>query len=445
MKYALNCKHSQAATRIVATYAFFAAVWIYLSDNAMGLFVRDPAILVRIGVFKGFLFIIATSVLLYQLISRRIRKSGLMEEQLRKNERMLMQAEAIAHLGHWRIDLESSRITWSEELYRITGFDPETVRPTDDWFEKLVHPEDRECLLKFRETMRREGRGSFEFRIIRTDGNLCYVAGCGETEHDAGGNAIAMFGIIQDTTELRRKERELRDKNAELERFTYTVSHDLKSPLITIKTFLGFLENDLANTDTGRVEQDIALLNAAADKMGRRIDDLLELSRIGRLVNPPVRAPFRQIVEEAIEMVAGRIADRGVQVCISGEAVTLLGDRPRLVALWQNLADNAVKFMGDQPSPHIEIGLERSGEMTEFFVRDNGIGIDPAHGEKIFGLFEKLDPKSEGTGLGLSIVRRIVETYQGKIRVESDGIGQGTCFRFTLPGALADKSGEASP
>ena len=102
----------------------------------------------------------------------------------------------------------------------------------------------------------------------------------------------------------------------------------------------------------------------------------------------------------------------------------------------QNLLDNAVKYMGDQPEPCIEIGLSGTGRDTVFFVRDNGIGIAPEHGEKIFGLFEKLDSTSEGTGLGLTLVKRIVEMNGGRIWMESDGVGHGACFRFTLPDAL---------
>ncbi len=260
------------------------------------------------------------------------------------------------------------------------------------------------------------------------------------------GRIIGVVVFAQDMTERKLLEqekdkytKELAEKNIELERFTYTVSHDLKSPLVTIKTFLGYLPQDMTAADKQRVEKDLLFMNNAADKMGLLLQELLEMSRIGRIINPPVKITFAELIKEAISIVAGSIADRGVKVQVGGESVTLYGDRSRLTEIWQNLLENAVKFIGDRSSPQIDIGVERHGSETVFFVRDNGIGIDPQYLSNIFNLFEKIEAKTEGTGIGLAIVKRIVELYQGRIWVESKGLGQGTSFFFTLPGALSDK------
>jgi signal transduction histidine kinase len=232
--------------------------------------------------------------------------------------------------------------------------------------------------------------------------------------------------------------KELAEKNTELERFTYTVSHDLKSPLVTIKTFLGYLKQDITDTDAGRIEKDMSFMNGAADKMEKLLGELLEMSRVGRIINPPEKVTFGELVKEAMGIVAGSIADGGVKVQVSDELVTLYGDRSRLVEIWQNLVENAVKFIGDQASPSIDIGIERHDRETVFFVRDNGIGINPKYQSKLFNLFEKINPRTEGTGMGLAITKRIVELYRGRIWVESKGEGQGSCFFFTLPGALKE-------
>ncbi len=238
--------------------------------------------------------------------------------------------------------------------------------------------------------------------------------------------------------ERKRLISELENKNTELERFTYTVSHDLKSPLITIKGFLGFLDQDAITGNVARVRQDIERISGAADKMQYLLNDLLKLSRIGRLMSSPEWVSLVDLAQEAVEMVSGRLVSQGVQVQIDPDLPQVYGDRSRLLQVMQNLIDNASKYMGGQPHPKIEVGmrndydprLERHAPV--FFVRDNGIGIEPGQQGRVFDLFTKLDQTTDGTGIGLSIVRRIIEVHDGRVWVESEGRGQGSTFCFTL-------------
>ena len=225
---------------------------------------------------------------------------------------------------------------------------------------------------------------------------------------------------------------ELEGKNAELERFTYTVSHDLKSPLITIKGFLGMLEKDAIEGNTERMKADMVRISGAAEKMHRLLDELLELSRIGRLVNPPEKIPMVDLAHESLSMLAGRMGD-GIEVEIAPDLPMIYGDRLRMREVLENLITNACSFMGSQTKPRIELGARQKGGETIFYVRDNGIGIDPKYHEKVFDLFDKLDQNTEGTGVGLTIVKQIVEVHGGRIWVESEGIGKGTTFCFTIP------------
>jgi signal transduction histidine kinase len=235
-----------------------------------------------------------------------------------------------------------------------------------------------------------------------------------------------------DITERKLAENALREKTAEMESFTYKVTHDLKSPLVTIKTFLGFLEKDLEPPISAPVIKDLGYINKAADKMGSLLEELLKFAHVGTNGNAHEEVPFQEVVQEALSLVAGQIAARGVQIDVSKEPAWVYGDRVRLVEVFQNLVDNAVKFLIDQPDPRIQIGIEAVGGELEIFVRDNGRGIDEKYQSKVFGLFEKLDVSISGSGLGLALVRRIVELHGGKIWVESAGLGQGTTFRFTL-------------
>ena len=226
---------------------------------------------------------------------------------------------------------------------------------------------------------------------------------------------------------------ELESKNEELERFTYTVSHDLKSPLVTISGFIGFLEQDARTGNMERFKKDAQRINEAVTKMQRLLNELLQLSRIGRMMNPPLELSFNEMIDEAMDIVHGRLEERGITVLVQPDLPSIYGDKPRLMEVLQNLLDNAAKYMGDQTTPVVEIG--QSGEengLPIFHIRDNGIGIAPEHHERVFGLFNKLDAKSEGTGVGLALVKRIVEIHGGRIWVESEA-GKGCTFFFTLP------------
>jgi signal transduction histidine kinase len=226
---------------------------------------------------------------------------------------------------------------------------------------------------------------------------------------------------------------ELESKNAELERFTYTVSHDLKSPLITIKGFLGYVREDVRIGNMERFEADLQRIGDAADKMQHLLGDLLELSRIGRLTNEPIYIRMNELITEVLELLHGRISAGNIVVHMAEDLPSVYGDRQRLFEVFQNLIDNAAKFMGNQPVPQIDIGVQ--GELNGnpvFFVRDNGIGIAPQFKDKIFGLFDKLNAQSDGTGIGLALVKRIIEFHKGRIWVESE-VGAGATFFFALP------------
>ena len=233
-------------------------------------------------------------------------------------------------------------------------------------------------------------------------------------------------------TEREKLINELEEKNSELERFTYTVSHDLKSPLITIKGFLGFLEQDAASGNVVRLKADIQRIANATDKMQLLLNELLELTRIGRLASPYQIISFEELAHEAVELVHGQIQSKGIHVSIQENLPTVYGDRRRLTEVLQNLIDNAAKFIGDQPHPGIEIGFNGYEDNKPiFYVKDNGMGIDPIHHERIFGLFNKLDANSDGTGIGLALVKRIVEVHGGRIWLHSE-VGNGATFFFTL-------------
>ena len=286
-----------------------------------------------------------------------------------------------------------------------------------------------------------------EFRARMKSGKIrdCILSGALVELNDKP----ALLTVVRDVHDLKRTQEarealydELRAKNDELERFAFSVSHDLKGPLFTLRGFLQLLEKDLAAGDETRVAQDIARLTGAAESMDRMLENLLELSRAGRILDEPEVVSPNELVEEVLEMLAGQIEQRGAHVEVAPDMPHMLGDRQRLLQVFLNLISNGIKFTELDAEPRVEIQAQRKGPLVECTVKDFGSGVPPEHQEKVFQLFERLGKKNEGTGIGLALVRRIVETHGGTIELESAGDGEGTTLRFTIPAFEASSSGD---
>ena len=302
-----------------------------------------------------------------------------------------------------------------------------------------LHPADKAEFYKeiFERHARDGSDNESDVYICRSDGRLVPVE-ISTSVVELNGRKI-MQGMFRDISERTRDEdyreallEDLKAKNKELERFAYSVSHDLKTPMITIRGFLNRLEQDVSENNIEYIHDDIGRITKATKKMHKMLEDVLELSRIGRLVNPPEEISLSELALEAAAAFDEQIVQDGVQLDVDTDLPSVSADRPRLLQVYQNLIGNALGYMGERKKPHIEMGAEkRDGELA-FFVRDNGIGIEPPFHEEIFGLFEQLDPKAKGTGVGLALCRRIIEAHDGRIWVESGGKGKGSTFYFTL-------------
>ena len=367
------------------------------------------------------------------LLRREIRQAT---EQLQISEERLRLALEAAGQGLYDLNLLTGETIVNADYARMLGYDPAKFRETNAAWRERLHPDDRDAVYQVFQHYVAGQRNEYrvEFRQRTRQGSWKWVLSLGRiVARDEHGAPTRMLGTHTDINALKETEQELQAKNTEMERFLYTVSHDLKSPVVTIKGFLEVLEMDLHDDHAANVERDLGYLHVAADRMARLLEEVLEMSRVGRTFSKKEQNSYNDLVDEAVGMVKGAITLRQVEVTIARSSLILRGDRDRLVEIWQNLVENAVKYMGEQPAPQIDIGLEeRDGEVI-FFVRDNGIGINPQYHDRIFGLFDKLDPDSDGSGLGLALVKRIIELCQGRIWVESAGNGEGSCFYFTLP------------
>jgi PAS domain S-box-containing protein len=239
--------------------------------------------------------------------------------------------------------------------------------------------------------------------------------------------------FIRDITDRKSITNELEAKNAEMEQFVYTVSHDLKSPLITISNFVELSEQSL---DSGELDDARSCLNKigkAAINMADLLSNLLHLSSIGRVTHAHQDIDTHALIHSCLEHHMLEIKKRKVRLIMQDSFPTISGDKTRLSEVFDNFISNAIKYLGEQPEPCLEIGTEHHTEENIFYVRDNGMGIEARHRELVYGLFQRVSVKLEGTGVGLAIVKRIIEHHGGKSWVESEGLGKGSTFKFSLP------------
>jgi PAS domain S-box-containing protein len=229
---------------------------------------------------------------------------------------------------------------------------------------------------------------------------------------------------------------ELERSNAELEQFAYVASHDLREPLRMISSYLSLLERRYGPSLAGDGLEFLAFARDGAKRMDRLVLDLLEFSRIERMGSPIVAMDVEASLRQALRHLEPAIAESGTEILIPDESPRVMGDPEQILRLLQNLIGNAIKYRAKDRPPRISVSWRRDGDVWEFTVADNGIGIDPQFYERIFGIFQRLHTidRYEGTGIGLAICRKIVERHSGRIWLDSVP-GEGTSFHFTLPAA----------
>ncbi len=241
--------------------------------------------------------------------------------------------------------------------------------------------------------------------------------------------------------DLSYKANELQRSNRELEQFAYVASHDLQEPLRKVASFCQMLESRYAGQLDDRAHQYIAYAVDGAKRMQLLINELLTFSRVGQ--PGTIRGPvdLNAVAREAIDRLDATITDTDAEVTV-GELPTVTGDATLLTQLFQNLIGNSIKFRRTEEHPAIQITAEPKDGIWEFACQDNGIGIAPAHAERVFVIFQRLHPRDAypGTGIGLALCRKIVDFHGGHIWIDTDAdsaahSGSGTTIRWTLPGS----------
>ncbi len=389
------------------------------------------------------------TVLLGSLLFYRVTNPVL--QQLQESESRQRNAQQLAHLGSWTLDLAKNELTWSDEVYRIFGLRPQEFAATYEAFLAAVHPDDRAAVDAAYSDSVRDNRDGYEIEhhVVRKDtGEVRIVEEKCEHVRNASGRIIRSVGMVHDITARKRAEEalhatmeDLKRSNLELEQFAYVASHDLQQPLRMVASYVELLGQRYKGRLDEKADKYIAYASGGAIRMHQLVNDLLAFSRVGTRTAPLVPVNLDRAVAQALENLTVAIEQSGA-VVEAGPLPAVSGDETQLVQLFQNLLDNAVKFHGKMP-PRVSVTCRDAGDEWEFAVRDNGIGIDPKHAERIFGVFKRLHTEQEypGTGIGLALCRKIVERHGGRIHVDP-AEGGGSVFRFTLPKQPAATSGE---
>ena len=364
-------------------------------------------------------------------LRREIEERERTEAELRESETKYSSLVENSQTGIY-IDQDEKIVFANETFAQMYKYSKEELKGMESW--KLAHPDDREFTNEMR-ARRLSGEPvpvDYEAKGLTKDGETIWIRRKNTRIEFQGKPAI--LGNVVDISAQMRVEKELRKRNEELNNFVHVVSHDLKTPIIAIQGFSSRLSQHLK----GRLGQKgtvyLAQIETSARRMERLVTDLLALSRLGQVACNFQHVASSEIIRNVISALKPRLKEKGIKLLVGDNFPMIYCDAERMYQVFENLAVNAIKYLGETADPKIEIGFEDTGKTQRFHIRDNGVGIDPAFHRKIFEMFERLKETegAEGTGLGLAIVEKIVENHGGKVWVKSQQ-GAGATFYFTLP------------
>ncbi len=386
---------------------------------------------------------------------------------IRQAIEQLNDAQHIAQIGSWELDLINNQLIWSDEIYLLFEIDKDQFGATYEAFLNAIHPEDRDAVnAVYSRSL--QARESYEIthRLLMPDGRIKYVTERGVSYFDSEGNPIRSVGTVQDVTELKQTEQALKQLNEELEQrvqqrtelllkakeeadrannakseFLSRMSHELRTPMNAIMGFAQLLETDQETPLTPDQADNVREILHAGKHLLELINEVLDLARIetGRieLSLEPVEVPL--LIGECMALLQPLTSGRQIELTLDIDGIgTVQADRLRLRQILLNLLSNAVKYNRDKGSVQIICRLAAEG-IVRIAVHDNGRGIAADALPRLFKPFERIESAYdgiEGTGIGLALSKRLVEAMGGNIGVESV-VGVGSTFWVELPAAEA--------
>ena len=408
------------------------------------------------SIITAFLLVILSLLILllsFQKMNVDIDELKKANDQLKLLNESYNSAEMTASFGHWMVNLESNAYTFSDNLFRLMGVEPNAFEPNIENSIKYIHPDDLEYVTKVHiDSLVNHQSTSMIFRFLTPSGDIKYIMGVGSFTKNGNGDLIKI-GVNYDITsqynktlELENNNKELKYINTELEAFNNIVSHDLQEPLRKIQMFISRLEGKESDLLTHQGKEYFSKIRVTANRMQTLLIDLVNYSRTIKGDKVFVKTDLNKVIEEILQDLSSNIEDK--------KAIITIGNLPAIKAipfqvkqLFINLISNSLKYSKENIAPEISITSKKitEKEMHDYkiankkdyykiVISDNGIGFKQEYSDKIFLLFKRLetDPKYSGTGLGLAICSRIVDNHKGFIRVKAK-LGVGAKFYIFIP------------
>lgn len=381
----------------------------------------------------------------YIIIVRDITQKKLEAMQLARSEALLSEAEAIAHFGSWELDLETHKITWSKQLYRIYEFDPETTSPTIELITSLMKPEDVEILMQLGDKAVNEGIPyNIEYEITTFNGNRKILEGRGRPVYDKDGKIIKIVGTVMDITEkklaqikLEQYLEELKEANATKDKFFSIIAHDLKNPFGALKNLTEILKDMYKEFSEEEKLEIINEMYKSSNKVYELLENLLTWSRSqrGKIEFQLEETNLKLITNNSIELLKEAANKKNIKLTdLIPDDLEIKCDVNMITTVVRNLVSNAIKFTPE--NGEVKVFAEETENEVIIAVQDNGIGIAKEDIAKLFRIdvhHTTIGTSDEkGTGLGLILCKEFVDKHGGSIWVESE-LGKGTTFKFSIP------------
>ena len=363
------------------------------------------------------------------------------EAALRESKARLALALEAGGVGAWEWDVATDALVYDSRAAAMWDVGPAEL-PTASAFIARIHADDQPAVEEALALALAPTESDFyesEFRYIRPDGSVRWLVGRGAVVRADDGTAVGLYGLNLDVTERREQEEALRRINNEMERFAYTVSHDLKSPLVTVTGFLGILKAHLAAGRTDEAAGAADRIADAARRLSGRIDGLLRLSRAGLAAAEPVEVDLERVVSRVAGNLSARAERAGGSIRVGTRLGRVLADPERVAEATENLLANAITYALAEGASHVTVRSEATADgALRLVVEDDGPGVPEADRERIFGLFQRVHRDTRGSGVGLALVARTMETLGGTAHVEparADGDRPGARFVLSFPPA----------